>query len=340
MTEYKAINPAKIPAITLDSGNKIPVVGFGTFGSDHVNADEMAKAVKQAVRLGYRHIDCAAVYNNEKEIGLVFQELYAEGVVSRKELFITSKIWNDHHGPGDVLLSCAQTLKDLQLDYLDLMLIHWPFPNYHPPHCTVDSRNPDAKPYIHEEFMKTYRQLERLQDMGLVRNIGLSNVTIPKLELILRDCRIKPAVNEMELHPHFQQTELYDFVAGNGIANIGYCPLGSPNRPERDKTESDTVDMEDSVVLELADKYGVHPAIICLKWGIQRGHAVIPSSCNPRNMVSNLNVACMKDFTDEEMSKLSQIDKDCRLVKGHVFLWKTAKDWTSLWDMDGEIVNG
>lgn len=287
--------------------------------------------------LGYRHIDCAAVYGNEREIGVVLRELYAAGVVQREELWLTSKVWNDHHGDGDVLLSCAKSLKDLGTDYLDLMLIHWPFPNFHPPRCTVASRSPDAKPYIHDDFMRVYRQLERLADMGLTRHIGISNVTIPKLKLIIRDCRIKPAVNEMELHPHLQQPELFEFSQQLGILNIGYCPLGSPNRPERDKTPNDTVDMDDQVIVKIAQDHKVHPAAICLKWAVQRGNAAIPMSANPKNIRANLAAVCSDPLTAAEMSAINQIDRQCRLVKGHVFLWNSAKDWNDLWDIDGFI---
>lgn len=337
MDELQPIPADKTPCFRLNTGASIPAIGFGTFGSDHVSPELMANSVETAIRLGYRHIDCAAVYANEKAIGNTLQKLYREGLVCREDLWLTSKIWNDHHGQGDVLLSCAQTLKDLQTSYLDLMLIHWPFPNYHPPGCDVDSRNPDSRPYIHENFTKTYRQLERLADMGLVRHIGISNVTIPKLRLILRDCRLKPAVNEMELHPHFQQPELFAYAQENGLLNIGYCPLGSPNRPERDKTSDDTIDMADPVIVDLAVKHGVHPAAICLKWAIAHGHAAIPMSTSPKNIRANLAAVVGQPLSPDEMAQIALIDKNCRLVKGHVFLWNNAKDWTDLWDINGEI---
>src|ERR1044072_5630288 len=171
----------------------------------------MAAAVKGAAALGYRHFDCASVYGNEDRIGAALQEVMRSGI-PRQELWVTSKLWNDRHGESDVSPSCRKSLADLQLDYLDLYLVHWPFPNFHPPHCDVRSRSPEARPYIHSNFMKTWRQMEELVDQGLVRHIGTSNVTIPKLQLILRDARIPPAVNEMELHPHFQQPELFEFV--------------------------------------------------------------------------------------------------------------------------------
>ena len=132
----------------------------------------------------------------------------------REDLWVTSKLWNDKHGERDVIPSCEKSLRDLQLDYLDLYLVHWPFPNFHPPGCDVSSRSPDARPYVHESYMKTWRQMERLVERGLVRHIGTSNMTIPKLELLLRDAAIQPAANEMELHPHFQQPELLPLRRG------------------------------------------------------------------------------------------------------------------------------
>ncbi|NTU64382.1 MAG: aldo/keto reductase [Chloroflexi bacterium] len=237
------VDPSRVPTRTLYTGAKIPAIGLGTFGSDRFSGEAIAEAVKGAISVGYRHIDCASVYGNEHLIGPVLQEVMAAGL-KREELWITSKVWNDMHGDGDVLLSCARTLKDLKLDYLDLYLIHWPFPNYHAPGVSVDSRDPHAVPYLHERYMKTWRQMERLVDAGLVRHIGTSNMTIPKLKLLLRDARIKPACNEMELHPHFQQPELFKFVVDNGIVPIGFSPIGSPTRPDRDKTADDTVDIE------------------------------------------------------------------------------------------------
>lgn len=290
------------------------------------------------MRCGYRLFDCAAVYGNEKEIGEVFRQAFEEGVVTREELFITSKVWNDKHGQGDVLLSCTQSLKDLQLDYLDFYFVHWPFPNYHAPGCDGDSRNPDSKPFCTEEFMTTWRQLERLYDMGLVKNLGMSNMTIPKLEVVLPLCRIQPTVIEMELHPAFQQPELYDYVVSKGIQPIGFCPIGSPNRPERDKTSEDIAATEMAEIVEIAQKHGVHPAIVCLKWAVQRGELVIPFSVKERNYVANLQCVTEDPLTDEEMETIRKADRHCRLIKGQVFLWPGATDWRDLWDENGVIV--
>jgi len=333
------IDPGAVPYKTLYTGSKIPVIGLGTFGSDHASPDEVAEAVRTGISLGYRHIDCAAVYGNEKEIGGVFAELFASGAVKREEMWITSKVWNDHHGAGDVLLSCAQTLKDLKLDYLDLFLVHWPFPNYHTPGCSVDYRSPDARAYIHENYMKTWRQMERLVDMGLVKHIGTSNMTMPKMKLLLRDCRIKPAVNEMELHPHMQQTEFLSYVLENGIQPIGYCPIGSPQRPERDRTETDSVDIEDPVIVKIAKDHGIHPAVVCIKWAAQRGELPIPFSTKKANMLSNLRSVASDPLSADEMKSISKIDRNCRLIKGQVFLWKQGQTWEDLWDLDGTITS-
>ncbi len=332
--EIKSINPTLVPKRTLSNGAVIPAVGIGTFGSDNYDNDTIANALKTAIRHGYRHIDCAAVYGNEKEIGVAIKEIIAEGVVTREELWITSKLWNDQH--HNVAEACRQSMEDLQLDYLDLYLVHWPFPNFHAKGVSVESRDPNAKPYIHEDFMKTWGEMEKLADAGLVRNIGTSNVTKAKMELILRDCRIKPVINEMEIHPHFQQPELYDFMVANGIQPIGFCPIGSPNRPERDKTETDTVPIEDPAIVAIAAAHGVHPAVICLKWAVQRGEIIIPFSVKPEKFMANLECAIIDPLTDEEMATMKSLDKNNRFIKGQVFCWEGA-EWEDLWDLNGEI---
>jgi diketogulonate reductase-like aldo/keto reductase len=328
------IHPALVPQRTLASGARMPAVGLGTFGSDHITPAQIANAVQGAAAIGYRHFDCASVYGNEAEIGAAFEAIFKSGI-QREELWITSKLWNDKHSEDDVIASCKKSLADLRLNYLDLYLVHWPFPNFHAPGCDVSSRSAAAKPYIHENFMKTWRKMEELVDMGLVRHIGTSNVTVPKLKLILRDARIKPAVNEMELHPHFQQPELFDFVVANGIQPVGYCPLGSPGRPERDRTPEDTDPLQDPIILEIARKHAAHPASICIKWAVQRGQTPIPFSVN--HYRDNLAAVVSDPLTGEEMKAIAAIDRNCRLIKGQVFLWKDGQNWDALWDVDGKI---
>lgn len=329
------INPALVPQRTLYTGAKIPAVGLGTFGSDKYSPDQVSDAVYGAINYGYRLIDCAAVYQNEEQIGKVLGRVFDDGIISREELFVTSKVWNDMHGDGQVIESCKKSLADLKLDYLDLYFVHWPFPNYHAPGCDGDARNPDSKPFSVEEFMSTWRQCEALLEMGLVKHIGMSNMTIAKLEAVLPLCKIQPAAIEMELHPSFQQPELYDYVVKHNIVPIGYCPIGSPSRPERDKTPDDIVDTQLPSIEAAAKNHGVHPAVICLKWAVQHGHIPIPFSVKEPQYISNLKCATEDPLTEEEMEAIRLDDKNCRLVKGQVFLWEGAKGWEDLWDLDG-----
>ena len=333
----RGVNPEIIPKRRLYTGAEMPAVGLGTFGSDKYSADQVANAVYGAVQCGYRLIDCAAVYQNEAQIGEVLKNLFDDGVVRREELFITSKVWNDMHGEGKVLESCRQSLKDLGLSYIDLYFVHWPFPNYHAPGCDGDSRNPDSKPFSVEEFMTTWRQCEELVRMGLVKHIGMSNMTIPKLEAVLPLCEIQPAALEMELHPSFQQPELFDYAVKHEIQPIGYCPIGSPSRPERDRTAEDVVDTQMPEIVEIAEAHHVHPAVICLKWAVQRGQIPIPFSVKEPQYISNLQCAAEDPLTDAEMERIRLADKNCRLIKGQVFLWKGARSWEDLWDLDGTI---
>ena len=250
------------------------------------------------------------------------------GGVRREEFWITSKLWNDKHAEADVIPACRKSLADLRLEYLDMYLVHWPFPNFHPPGCDVDSRSPDARPYIHENFMRTWRQMEKLVELGLVRHIGTSNMTIPKLKLLLRDCRIRPAVNEMEMHPHFQQPELFDFVRAKGIEPVAYCPLGSPHRPERDRTPEDTVDMEDPVIVR--DRRGGWACIRrrCACGGPSQRGADADSLFHQSAELSGESGGGGGTIRSREadMRAIAGIDRNCRLIKGQVFLWKDGAE--------------
>ena len=329
------IDPKTVPQVTLNNGDTMPCIGMGTFGSDRVSPEEVSGAVAGAIRAGYRMFDCAACYGNEKEIGKVFKEAFEEGVVERKDLYIMTKVWNDMH--RDVEKSCRQSIEDLQCDYIDMFFIHWPFPNYHAPFCDVDSRNPESKPFSVAEFMDTYRQCEELVDKGLIRHIGISNMTIPKLEAVIDKFRIKPAACESEFHPCFQQQEIFDYLVAHDIQPVGYMPLGSPRRPERDIVPEDVADMEMPELREIAKAHGVHPAIICLKWAHQRGAIPIPFSVH--NYAANLEAMVTEPLTEEEMKTIATLERNNRLVKGQVFLWPGAKDWHDLWDEDGIIVD-
>ena len=331
-----AVSIDKIPTKTLNNGMVMPAIGLGTFGSDHADAELVSGVVRDALRLGYRYFDCAACYGNEAEIGKVFKEAF-DGGLPREDIFVLSKLWNDKHDPKDAIEACKKTIADLQVGYLDVYMVHWPFPNYHAPFCDGDSRNPLSRPYIHEEFMELWHALETLVDEGLVRALATSNVTIPKFEKILKDVRIKPVINQMEMHPCLQQGELFQYCLDHDIQPVGFCPLGSPGRPERDKTADDLVDMEMPEVVEIAKAHGVHPAEICLKWAYQRGQIPIPFTTKAKNALSNLKAVTEDPLTPLEMEKMRTVDRNCRLVKGQVFLWPGADSWVDLWDVDGTI---
>ena len=276
------------------------------------------------------------MYSNEREVGEALETVRAGGV-KREELWITSKLWNDKHAEEDVIASCRKSLEDLRLDYLDLYLVHWPFPNFHPPGCDVTSRSADAKPYIHENYMKTWRKMEELVDLGLVRHIGTSNMTIPKLKLVLRDARIKPAVNEMELHPHFQQPELFRFVVENGIAAHWVLPdriAGTAGaRPDAGGHGADgrPGGCKDRRAAWGASGGGLH----------QVGGA---AGADADSLLRDAAQLCgepagggARSLSDEEMREIAGIDRNCRLIKGQVFLWKDGQSWEDLWDVNGEI---
>ncbi len=326
MTELSPIDPALVPQRILSSGAAMPAIGLGTFGSDHVDHDVVASSVETAIALGYRHIDCASVYGNEVQIG----QALAATPIPRDELWVSSKVWNDQH--GDVAAACEQTLTDLGLEYLDNYLVHWPFPNFHPPHCDVDERNPDAVPYDPWAFLETWEQMEALVQRGLVRHIGTSNMTIAKLELIIPHMTIMASVNQMELHPHFQQPELFGYLIDHDIEPIGFCPIGSPARPERDRTADDSSPTTDPVIVEIAEAHGVHPATLCVKWAVSNGHTPIPFSTNPRNIHANLHATTTEPLDGDELDRIEAADQNCRLIKGQVFLWEGATGWHDLWD--------
>ena len=328
-SEHGWIDPQSVASVALGDGLQMPAIGLGTFGSDTYGAGEVAGAVQQALEVGYRHIDCAAVYANEAEIGQVLNAAIDRNL-AREELWITSKLWNDMH--DKVEHACERSLRDLNLDYLDAYLVHWPFANHHPPGCDIDERNPDARPFEIGRYLDTWGAMERLVERGLCRAIGTSNMTVAKMDALLGACRIRPALNQMELHPHLQQRELFDYLVQQEIQPVGYCPIGSPNRPERDRTPGDTVDTSDPVIVEIANRLGVHPALVCISWSIQRGSVPIPFSVKRAQIEANLRIAVEQPLTGVDMERISEIERGCRLIKGQVFLWEGAESWEDLWD--------
>jgi diketogulonate reductase-like aldo/keto reductase len=324
----------------------MPVAAFGTFHSDWAQ-DHMKDATVEAIRLGWRHIDTARAYENEDVVGEAIREATHKGYInSPDELFITAKLWNGHMARADVAPALDNTLKALGVEKVDMYLNHWPWPNVHAPGCTGDQRNPDAVPYIHEQFMETWDEIVKLKQAGKVIDIGTSNHTMATMKLLLRDVAEdeRPLVNQMEMHPLFQQTELRRYFESEGVVCTGYMSLGSPNRPARDTFREHRADMEDPVLQDIAGELGVSPARVCLNWAFQRGKkngGFVAMATRSEWILENLKAATEDILTAEQLLRISGdgspglpgIDADNRLIWGQVFLWPEADgDWRILWD--------
>ena len=345
-TNIDPLDPASVHRLKLAGGRSMPAAAFGTFHSDWAQA-YMLDATVEAIRLGWRHIDTARAYENEEVVGAAIRRAIEKGfIASADELFITGKLWNGHMDPKDVAPACDATLKALGVDKLDMYVNHWPWPNVHTPGCAGDHRNPDAVPYIHEQFMETWAEICRLKKAGKVVDIGTSNHTEATMKLLLRDVSEdeRPVYNQMEMHPLFQQTELRRFFESEGIVCSGYMSLGSPHRPGRDTFKEHRADMQDPVIQQMAVELGTSPAKVSLAWAIQRENksgGFVAMATRSDWMAQNLSVAIHDLLSPEQLLRISGdgtpghpgIDANNRLIWGQVFLWPEADgDWRVLWD--------
>lgn len=289
--------------LKLNNSYEIPVVGLGTWRSEK---DSVGNAVKHALlETRYRHIDCAAVYGNEKEIGLAFDEVFASGKVKREDVFITSKLWNTMHSPDNVERACRQTLSDLKLEYLDLYLMHWGIA--FAPGEELEPLGTDG--IIKTEkvsLIDTWKSMERLVDKGLVKSIGVANFSSPMLIDILSYARITPAVNQIEIHPYNSQEKLIEFCRKKGIVITAYSPFGSAGEPSEKP-------LKDPVIVSIADKHGVSPAQVLVKWAVKRGITVIPKSTKPDRITSNFDISGF-DLTEQDMKNIGHLNKNHRYV--------------------------
>ncbi|XP_068696146.1 aldo-keto reductase family 1 member A1-like isoform X1 [Montipora foliosa] len=312
--------------VKLNNGAMMPLIGLGTWKS---KKGEVGKTVKLALHHGYRHIDCAHIYVNEAEIGDALNELFQEGKLKREDLFITSKLWSNSHAPEDVLPACQTTLKNLQIDYLDLYLIHTPlaFTKDAPmrPQCIADG----VLGYSSERIAKTWKAMEQLVEQGLCKAIGISNFTIKKTKDLLETAKIVPACNQVEWHPYFPQPALKEFCDSKGIVITAYSPLGSPDRPYPNK-EALPVLLNDPVLKEIAKKHTTTVALVALAWGTTCGVPVLPKAVSENHLKENLEALRVK-LDDDDIEAIKNIGVRYRYIKIN-WMFKPDEIPKDLWD--------
>lgn len=262
------------PRIQLNNGQLIPQLGLGVY---KVQQDVAVEVLRTAIDLGYRRVDTAALYDNEAEVGAAIRTCG----VDREQLFVTTKIWNDRHGFEDASEAIDEALARLNIDYIDLLLIHWPCPKQN-------------------LFVETWKALEKALDSGKIRGIGVSNFHPEHLQRLIDECSVVPAINQVELHPGLAQTEIRRFDADQGIATEAWSPIA------RGKFN------ENSVIEEISKRHRKTPAQVILRWHIQLGNLVIPKSTNPDRLAENLDVF---DFslTMEEMDAILGLENGERI---------------------------
>ena len=309
--------------IQLRNGDSIPALGLGTWKSEK---GEVGEAILSAIKVGYRHFDCAPVYESEKEIGEAFSKAFCEGLVKREDLWIASKLWNENHLKGDVLPALRQTLSDLQLDYLDLYLIHWP----------VAHEKGVWFPENGEGFLKpeeapltgTWQGMEAAQAEGLTRHIGVSNFSVARLENLVKTAKHAPEVNQVECHPFLAQKELLEICKRHWVVLTGYCPLGSGKEKGGDVPDI----FGNEKIRKIAENHDASPAQIALAWAVNRGGVAIPKSTNESRQKENLAAAEIS-LSEEEMAEIDSLDTGYRYIDGSVWTGKGSPyslEW--LWE--------
>ncbi len=314
---------------TLEFSNSdlMPIFGLGTWKSEK---GEVYKAVREAIKIGYRHIDCAPIYMNEDEIGKALQDAFADGDVKREDLWITSKLWCNSHGEEYVEPALRKTLSDLQLEYLDLYLIHWPIAFKHD--VILPEKGDEFICLTDVPLSITWKAMEKCFSNGLTKHIGVSNFSVKKIRDLIANSKIKPEMNQIEIHPFFQQNEMHEFCKEENINLTAYSPLGSMDRADFLKNASEPNLLENPIILEIAMMHQCTPAQVLIAWSISRNIAVIPKSTNPGRIKQNFEAQSIS-LSASDMHQISKLNSNFRFISGEFFPFEdTSYSLDKLWN--------
>lgn len=314
--------------ISLHNGDSMPAMGLGTWQS-HTNLDSI---LQQALQTGYRHLDCAAIYLNEKEIGTYLHEQMRQQHITRQSMWITSKLWNSFHDPKHVRQACVQTLTDLQLDYLDLYLMHWPVAQIASLGLAIATEGKQLLSLNDIPLAATYLAMQSLVKEGLVRHIGVANFGQQHLKQLQNDSGLVPSVNQIECHPFLTQDSLHHYCREQQIAVTAYSPLGAGARPDFMQDPTHPQLLEQPNVTRLAEALNATPAQVLLAWSMQQGRCVIPKSSNPQRIRENF--AAQELILDtQQLQQLNQLNQNLRYVDGGFFVMQNSPyHLPQLWD--------
>lgn len=305
----------KIPTIKMNNDLVMPMLGFGT-SRTAPDAAQLGAAVKYAIKVGYRHIDGAWIYFNDPVLGKAAKQAIAEslGMITRDDLYIVCKIWNTMHSKEGVKIGVSDTLTNLGISYGDLFLIHWPMA-LKDDLTGVDPypRDKDGKlVFSNVHYLETYRALEECVDQGLTKSIGLSNFNISQCEDVLKNCRIKPVCNQIEVHPYFQNDKLVEFCQNNGMIVVGYSPLGAVDIAESREDVPNI--LLDGTLIKIGKKYNKTAAQVCLRWSLQKGCVPIVKALEPDQILENGQIFDF-ELSTEDMNEIKQLNKNIRIFK-------------------------
>ncbi|MDH3656472.1 MAG: aldo/keto reductase [Myxococcales bacterium] len=313
-------------SLELRSGTRMPALGLGTWKSE---ADEAYRAVRSAIEVGYRHIDCAAIYQNEEEVGRALRDAFQAGDATREELWITSKLWNDSHAPEHVRPALETSLRKLQLDYLDLYLIHWPVALRHG--VALPSGPEDFIPLSQIPLASTWGAMLKASERDLAREVGVSNFTKAMIEKVSDATGQTPAVNQVELHPYLQQDALLAACKELGVAVTAYSPLGSPDSAAMMSRQDDVLLTQHPTIQQIAESHEATPGQVLIAWALARGTSVIPKSVNPGRIAENWAARDL-DLTLADMTAIGALDRHHRKVDGSFWFLGETYSPKTLWD--------